>query len=87
MARYKNHTVYLGKSLEIFNAIRDILQENHVDYKYKMHNHNDALISPGRGVGRSVVGNIGNTNDNMYEVLVAKEDMERAKLLVRSCKD
>lgn len=87
MIKYKGHTIYLGKSLKTFNVIRTLLQENHIDYKYKLHNHNEALISPGHGVGRSVVGNVGNTKEEMYEILVAKVDVEKANSLVRSYKE
>lgn len=87
MIRYKGDTVYLGKSLKAFHDIRCILQENNIDYRYKIHNHNKSLISPGTGVARSFGGNIGKTSDDVYEILVSKGDAEKAKMLLHLYKE
>lgn len=81
MIKLKNRTIYVGNSLEKFNTIRTLLEENHIPYKYKIHNHNAAFISPGIGTGRSVGGNLSNVDNNIYEILVSKEDMEKARFL------
>ena len=84
MIQYKNRTIYLGRSSKIFNELRNLLQENHISYRYKMHNHNEALIAPGLGTARSQGGNLSNMNDDIYEILVSKENEAKALYLLQS---
>ena len=76
---FTQKTVYNGTSMSEFNAIRNILELNHIEYKYKTTdlNHNSYLGS--QRVTRSMGGNFKEASDSLlYEILVDKEDYDNA---------
>lgn len=84
MMEFKNQTIYFGESLTAFNAIRDLLDENHIRYKHKIHNSSNAFMSPGSGISRSLGGNNISFVQNRYEILVSKKDKDHALFLAAS---
>lgn len=81
MLEFKNHTIFFGDSLSQFSEIRDILDQNHIPYKYRIHNPNGSF-SPGMGMRRSLGGNTMSSLQNRYEILVSKQNEDLANYLI-----
>ena len=81
MLDFKNRTIFFGDSLSQFNKIRDILDQNHIPYKYRIHNSNNSF-SPGMGIPRSIGGNTMSSVQNRYEILVSKQNEDLANYLI-----
>lgn len=79
-------TVYLGNSLELFNKVRNLLEDNKIKYKYDIKNHQTALMSPGRGTARTVVGSFGKLSeyDSLYEIKVNEKLFDKANYLIKT---
>ena len=74
-------TVYLGSSEAEFQKTRSILEQHDIKYQQHIISHDDAMISPGRGTGRSISGiNSSLESGKMYEITVSKKDAETAKM-------
>jgi hypothetical protein len=76
----KKHTIYSGNSFELFSNIKILLNDNNIDYKYKIHSHDKSFNSPMRGTNRSVIGSF--RDDTIYEILVAETDVDNATYLL-----
>lgn len=86
MMELKNHTIYFGESLQTFNAIRDLLDQNHIPYKYRIHNSNSSF-SPGMGTRRSLGGNTAGSLQNRYEILVSQKNEDLAHYLASAYRE
>lgn len=76
---YNEKTVYNGSSISEFSRIRNLLELNNIEYKYKTVDlgHNSYLGS--QGVTRSKGGNFGNADSSLlYEILVRKDNYDEA---------
>lgn len=81
---FNRKSVYDGRSIADFNAVRNILELNKIPYKYKTVDlaHN-SYLGPKTGVTRSLGGNFADVSGSMiYEVFVHKDDYEEATALV-----
>ena len=80
---FTNQTIYSGTSLKTFNMIRDKLDANNIKYKYRLNSHNDVFVSFDRGTIRSQGGNFEKNAGTMYEILVAKKDIENINAIIK----
>lgn len=76
---FDKKTVFCGDSEEEFNRVRNVLEKNHIPYKYKAVDREGNTGMPGRGTTRSMGGNWAKTK-LIYEVTVSKENYELAYL-------
>lgn len=74
-----SESIYIGTDMVQFNNVRDVLDAQHIKYKYKVKNH--LTDYTGHGTVRSYTGSAGNSSQNMYEyeILIHKKDLEQAK--------
>ena len=79
---FNSHSVWTGTDIKKFSQIRDILEMNSIQYKYKTKDQLSELN--GRGTHRSSMGSFGNSTAQMcqYEILVYKKDAEKVKYLL-----
>lgn len=77
---FNSKSVYIGKDMKKFSEIRDYLDANHIQYKYKVKNQMGQWT--GRGTLRGNMGSAGNPSDQMceYEILIHQKDADRVKL-------
>ena len=77
---FNQKTLYLGTDLKKFNEIRNSLDAAGIKYSYKIKNHQNEMIYPGKGVIRDINGSLGLDLEhaNQYEILVHKNDYEEA---------
>ena len=77
-------SIYIGHDMKRFNEVRDALDLAKLPYKHKVRNQDSEWLFPGKGTKRSQFGSIGVDQDKVYEyeILVRKEDKERAETLL-----
>lgn len=77
-------SIYIGHDMKRFNEVRDAMDLAKIPYKHKVRNQDSELLFPGKGTKRSQFGSIGVDQDKVYEyeILVRKEDKERAETLL-----
>lgn len=82
---FNSESIYIGKDVKKFNEIRDCLEAEHIKYKYKVKNRSADWAGYGRGTIRGRTGSIGIPSDAMYEyeILVHKNDRDKANWLLR----
>ena len=84
---FDQRTLYTGSSIEEFNRIRNILDTNHVKYKYKTINLNHDAYLGSHGTERSVGGNLTRTQSSLlYEILINGEDYDHAVSVIKNTK-
>lgn len=71
-------SVFIGYSMKAFNEVRDILDLNHVRYKYEVRNSQE--ISLGSRMGRS---GINKGSIIQYEIFVSKKNYDEAAYLIK----
>lgn len=74
---FNKASIYLGYSLEEFNAIREKLEQHHIKYDYKVRDaHENAVPFSGGGTMRGGTGSFGIDSGfaKQYEVFVSKKD-------------
>lgn len=81
MLNLRMSTIYLGSSLDDFNKVRECLEQHKIKYKHKISNHNEAMIAPGHGCGRTLSGI--KPQSNLFEILVSKNDFELANFYLK----
>lgn len=74
---FDNRTVYLGESREKYEQYCKVLDVERIKYKTNRVNHCEKLTASGRGVARSMGGNLG-TDKTLYEILVRDKDYDIA---------
>ena len=86
MTIFYSKSLYIGYDLKEFNRIREILNANGINYKYKVNNRMGQFS--GTGTVRSQTGSFGVSSDNMYEyeVKVKESDYTKAKYVISSNK-
>ena len=82
---FNRKSVYDGRSIADFNAVRNILELNKIPYKYTtLDLEHNSYLGPEKGVTRSLGGNFKETSSSMiYEVFVHKDDYDEAMWLIR----
>ena len=77
-------SIYIGHDMKRFNEVRDALDLAKIPYKHKVRNQDSEWLFPGKGTKRAQFGSIGVDQDKVYEyeILVRKEDKERAETLL-----
>ncbi|MEY8393751.1 hypothetical protein AALB64_02785 [Lachnospiraceae bacterium 45-P1] len=80
---FNSRTVYLGNDMKRFGEIRDCLDAAGIQYKYKVKNRMSDWSD--RTTLRGRLGSAGNPAElaYMYEILVHKNDYERALRTIR----
>jgi hypothetical protein len=78
-------SIYVGQSKKELEMVKKALEKNNIRYSQNEINHNSAFLGPGHGCGRSVSG-IDSHND-IYEILVKRNEYERAKACVKKYKE
>lgn len=72
---FQKKVVYMGDSLKEFNKIRVLLETRKIKFKYNIISHDNVMLSPGLGTGRSVSGiNSSLSGNKIYEILVREQD-------------
>lgn len=79
---FNSASIYIGRDMKKFNEVRERLEAEHIKYKYKVRNRPAAFA--GRGTIRGRTGSAGIPTETMYEyeILVRKNDSERAVRLI-----
>ena len=77
-----SESLWIGTDMIQFNAIRDILDQEKIKYKYKTYNHLGEWA--GSGTLRGNFGSVGNPTSQsiQYEIFVAKKDLEKAQAVM-----
>ena len=78
-------SIYVGQSKKELEMAKKTLEKNNIRYIQNRINHNSAFLGPGHGCGRSVSG-IDSHND-IYEILVKRNDYEHTKDCVQKYKE
>ncbi|MDD6065965.1 MAG: hypothetical protein PUD04_05260 [Firmicutes bacterium] len=88
MIKWKTYFLYSGSSLKNFEAIRTILEEHKIAYKYNVVCREGQWLAPGAGTMRGRFGSLGTDQDKSrsYEIKIARADAEEAEFLVRDIK-
>ena len=75
---FHQKSVYIGTNLKKFNAVRDLLDQHQIPYKYKTKNRSGQWS--GRGKMRGRTGSIGTSPEDMYEyeIFVQDKDYQQA---------
>lgn len=86
MLKFGKETVYLGSSIEEFARIRQLLDDSGIPCWYDITDREARWLGPGRGTTREVFIGPGSdpTKSKIYEILVKKEDWEKALFIVRN---
>ena len=79
---FNSKSLWIGRDLQQFSRLRDVLDSKGIAYKYKVNNHLGQWA--GRGTLRSTAGSFGNPGEQMYEyeVFVYSKDYEQARYLL-----
>lgn len=79
---FNAESLWIGTDINVFNKIRNALEDAHIPYKYKTHNHLADWGGHGTVGGRT--GSTGNSMNQMhqYEIFVHNEDYEKARRLI-----
>ncbi len=79
---FNAESLWIGTDINVFNKIRNALEDAHIPYKYKTHNH--LADWGGHGTVRGRTGSAGNSMNQMhqYEIFVHNEDYEKARRLI-----
>ena len=74
-------SVYVGRSMRDFSAVREALSSRGIDYKYKVNNRQAAWLFPAGGTVRSPTGSLGMDSDSAheYEVFVKRDRAVEAR--------
>lgn len=75
-------SVLLTDSFEKYKRIRNILENNGIKTKLKIHDNSAVWL--GRGTTRGINFKINNHKNLMYELLVNNKNAEQAEYLIRS---
>ena len=77
---FNSASIYIGHDMKKFNEVRDYLEANGIQYRYRVKNRMSQWA--GRGTVRGKLGSAGNppSMDREYEILVHKKDAGRVKL-------
>ena len=77
-----SESLWIGTDTIQFNAIRDILDQEKIKYKYKTYNHLGEWA--GSGTLRGNFGSAGNPTSQsiQYEIFVARKDLEKAQAVM-----
>lgn len=80
---FNRESVYLGRDMKEFGAVRERLAQQNIHYSYKVKNQMTQWIFPGTMRGRT--GSLGQDSSLQYEyeVFVHKRDYERAMLALK----
>ena len=75
-----SYSLYVGTDMKKFNEIRDMLDHNKIQYKYKVKNQLGQFQFPDEGTVRGRTGSFGQSSDLMYEyeILIHKKDKDKA---------
>lgn len=84
MFNAKNRSVYIGYSIDKFNQIKNLLNQNHIAYKHSVKNHQNQWLIPGKITVRGAFGSLGTNLDAtiQYEIKVSSKDFEGAMYLI-----
>ena len=80
---FNSESLWIGTDLKRFNEIRDVLDRENIQYKYKV---KDQLGEwTGSGTLRGRVGSAGNPAEQakQYEILVDKKNLEQARFVLQ----
>lgn len=82
--KWRNREVYRGYSAERFNRIRELLDQNGIDYKWEVDNRQSNFLDFGRGTVRGSFGNAGMNAgaQREYVIKVTGAEEEKAKFLI-----
>ena len=88
MSFFEKMTIYIGCDNTKVKKICTLLNEQNIKYYIQKIAHDEAMFSPGKGVGRSISGyNYSLDSNKMYEIKVKKKDFEIAEMLMKSGKN
>lgn len=76
-------SVYIGYSLSEFSKVREILEQNRIEYFYDVVSRQEGLLGEGTMRGRFGSMGVNMDNDKMYEVKVNKKHYDKAKYLLK----
>lgn len=81
---FNRRSCYIGFDLAAFNRTREILERNHIPYKYKTRSQSGPSTPQGAVMG-GLAGHDGQAAGMFvqYEIFVHKQDEEKARFLIK----
>ena len=81
---FNSTSLWIGRDLNRFHDIRNILRDKNIPYKYKVRNRLGQW--GGRSTMRGRAGGFGTQTEQMYEyeIFVYNRDLEQAQYLIRN---